>query len=119
MRYWVYLSNFFRCSSDNIQGVDATAHERCDRCIDQPVTLELRAAFECRRDQRDPEVPAFARTRVTGVPGTVVEDLECCRGELALERRPNLDHYGVVGHTVGGSCTGGVASVRSSPTFTR
>jgi hypothetical protein len=56
--------------------MNTLAHERCDGCIDQPVTLELRQALEGVRYQYDPEVPTLARAGVTRVLGTVVNDFQ-------------------------------------------
>src|SRR4029077_16626135 len=67
---------FLGGARDDVQRVHGPAHQRRARRIAQPVALELAAAAEGRRHQRDTKVTAAARARVAGVARAVVEDLE-------------------------------------------
>ena len=78
MRYKDYLRNFFRRTGHNVQGVDTTAHQGCDGCIDQPVALKLRTTLERGGNESDAKVAALTGTRVTGVP--------CMRHSAVSER---------------------------------
>src|SRR6266480_7750431 len=84
---------FLRGARDDVQGVHGPAHERRDRSINQPVTLEPGAAAEGLRHQRDAEVTAAARARVAGVARAVVDYLERGGRERALDRAAQLHHH--------------------------
>src|SRR5437879_4436795 len=84
---------FLRGARDDVQGVHGPAHERRDRSINQPVTLELRAAAEGLRHQRDAKVTAAARARVAGVARAVVDYLERGGRECALDRAAQLRRH--------------------------
>ena len=70
--------------------MNAMTHERRERLIDHAMPLERRSTGERARDERDPEVSTGSGTRVTGVPGAVVEHLERQRCELALQDSADL-----------------------------
>jgi len=70
--------------------MDAAAHERRECRIDQPVALELPTAAESSRNERDAKVTPFAGAGMPGVSGTVIDDVERDRSELALDRRADL-----------------------------
>ena len=70
--------------------VDTAAHQRRDRRIDHPVPFELRAAGEGRGHERHPVMAAFARPRVTGMAGAVIDHLDGLRRERLLEDGANL-----------------------------
>src|SRR6185503_8640953 len=94
--------NFFRGASHDVQGVDPASHERCDRCIDQAMALELRSPLESARNQGYPKVAAFPGARMTGVMSAVVENLDGGRRQLAHECGPDLRDQRAVSHAGGG-----------------
>src|SRR2546430_624028 len=81
---------FLGGARDDVQRVHGPAHQRRDRSINQPVTLELRAAAEGLRHQRDTKVTAAARAGVAGVARAVVDYLERGGCEGALQRAAQL-----------------------------
>ncbi len=72
------------------QGMHPTPHERCDRCIDQAVALELRAAPEGLCDHCESEVTSLACSGVACVARALIDDLEGKWSESALERAANF-----------------------------
>src|SRR6266853_1880951 len=87
---------FLGGARDDVQRVHSPAHQGRDRRIDQTVALELAAAAEGRRHQRDTKVTAAARAGVAGVTRAVVEDLERGGSEGALERAAQLRHHRLI-----------------------
>lgn len=75
---------------DDAECVDALAHQRCDRRVDHPMPLELRATREGGGHQRHPVMTALPGARVTRVVSAVIDDLDRHRRERLLEDGANL-----------------------------
>jgi len=88
------LNYFFRCPGNDAQGVHALAHQRCDGCIDQSVTLELRTPLEGFGNEYDAVMTPLACAGVAGVLRTVVNDFEGQGRQFALQGQAKLLDFG-------------------------
>lgn len=70
--------------------VDAVAHERRDGIINESVALDHRPPGEPLGHDAHTIVAAFARTGVTGMGSTVIDDVDLRGREGLLERRSEL-----------------------------
>src|ERR1700730_11226632 len=95
--------------------MDASAHERRDRCIDQTMTFKLRTSLERVRNEGDAKVAAFTRTGMPGVPRAVVEDIERERRELAFDGGADLGDEGIRAHAAGAASERRVSHITCDP----
>src|SRR6266478_1026108 len=107
-RLWRYSRSLFWCAGDDVQGMDAPAHQRRQRRIDQPVALELRTPAESFRHELHLKVTPLAGAGMPRVSGTVIDDLERQRRELALNRRADLANYRIAHRRLASDLGGGL-----------
>jgi len=97
----MFLRQDLRGARVDRQRVNITAHQFSGGSIDHPVPFYRSPPLECSGGNRDVEMATFASTRMAGMLGAVVTDLEQRRMQCVLERGAQpLDARGGI-HGVG------------------